>query len=175
MWGNGVHFSPLSSSGDLVCLCVVKEGNIPTLAYWLFWALVTWNTANAEKLSWNSPYLPKDRFSKRNSIFINPFPEISRQPGKTDSCQRRGHPTQINFVTFYHTSMLLTHLSQRSFSLPCEICIAPTLPRTVWHLAWILSHPFELNIFPWVSPRYIGGMHVDKLWFVFLLLIYFLL
>lgn len=41
-----------------------------------------------EELSLNSPYLPKDRASKRSSVLTSPFQEF-HHPGKTDSSQER--------------------------------------------------------------------------------------
>ena len=44
------------------------------LAYWLLWAVGSWkNSKCRERLSLNSPYLPKDRPSKRTSIVLDPI------------------------------------------------------------------------------------------------------
>lgn len=67
------------------------------------------NSKYRDKFSLNSPYLPKDRASKRNSTLINPLPGISSE--KINSYHRRRdwkltpHPDK-NSVANYHTSHL---------------------------------------------------------------------
>lgn len=47
-----------------------------------------------ERLSLISPYLPKDRASKRNPVIINPLPG---KTGKTDSYPRRGDSWSVSY------------------------------------------------------------------------------
>ena len=68
-------------------------------------------------VSLNSPYLPKDRSSKRNSIVINPLPRSfihqRRLPFIMGEETRSRHHTNTHFVTKCHTpqSILRAHSS----------------------------------------------------------------
>ena len=65
------------------------------------------NSKCGERLSLNFSYLPKGRYSKRNSIVINPF------PGSFNNwilLQKRHH-TKTNFVTNYYTHINISYIN----------------------------------------------------------------
>ena len=119
-----------------------------------------------ERLSLNSPYLLKDRSSKRNSIVIIPSWRVSSE--KTESYHRRGnwkstlHPNRLGHNLSYPPSMLLriplSFLKIIHSHLRDQHPPSPFLIKMVFKPEF-QNHLFELFTYPWFFP-YMHEVHM---------------
>ena len=107
------------------------------LAYWLFSDIGTGkNSKRREKLSLNSPYLPKGRSSKKKSIVLDPLPgsfiSQGRLPLATGKEKKLIPQPERLYDTLYLPSILLKpHLSFLTIIYSLLKCLYPLFPFPV--------------------------------------------
>ena len=150
--------------------------------YWLFWAASTWINTCRERLSLNSPYLPKDRSSKRNSIVIGSAPQGFHWPGKIDSYHRWGEKATPHPENLCHKLSHLPSILLRTHSSFLKIIYSPLrglLPPSPFPIKMVFKTEFQATLRSYsFSPGCLmcaWSICVNKLLFVFLWLICLLL